>query len=330
MRLDSTITGAGSGTSGKVVRIIDHAFYQDVLSGLGRTAKSIPAKYLYDDFGVWLFAKVRKLDDYYLEKAELEILKNNSGQIAKLVGGGALVAEFGTGSLERTETLLAAFHNLIAYIAIDVSEEHLVDNTQQLAGLFPELNLIPLCADYDQPKLFTELGRYKPFTVFLPGSMIGQLEPAAAREFLIHLHQLTDMRGGIIAGVARTHDGAEKLLRAYNDREGMAAAFNKNILTRMNNELRANFDLRKFSHRAMMNGPGDCIEMHLVSIKDQNVRVMNRDFAFAQGETIHTSSMHLYSDESFRRLAAMAGYRVEQSWDDGKGHFSVYYLKSLL
>ncbi|KPC50251.1 L-histidine N(alpha)-methyltransferase [Amantichitinum ursilacus] len=304
------------------------AFAQDLLSGLKRTPRTVPAKYFYDAAGSALFDQICELPEYYPTRTELKILADFAPQMAAQIGPDAELIEFGAGSLTKVRLLLDAFETINAptcYLPIDISGEHLENAAQRLRTLYPRLNVKPVVADYMQPMSLpaTESPRGRRVG-FFPGSTIGNMEPDEALSFL---HSAAEMLrgGGLLIGVDLVKDPA-RLHAAYNDAQGVTAAFNLNMLRRANLELDASFNPAGFNHYAYYNPILQRIEMHLISKRDQTVSVMGQRFSFREGETIHTENSHKYTIDGFRNLAVQAGFRAGPTWTDAENLFSVHWL----
>jgi dimethylhistidine N-methyltransferase len=304
-------------------------FRDAVLAGLGQPQKTLPCKFFYDAEGSRLFDQICELPEYYPTRTELALLAEKAGEIARLVGPGARLVEFGSGAGIKIRLLLAALERPAAYVPVDISREHLLAAAADLARDFPKLHIAPICADYTQPfALPAAAGRRPEATVgFFPGSTIGNFTPAEARAFLTRTRRLLGPGSAMIVGVDLRKDESI-LVPAYDDAAGVTAAFNLNLLVRINRELGGDFALDRFAHEARWNAELGRIEMHLVSRADQEVRIGPRRFAFRAGETIHTENSHKYTLDEFRALAAETGYRPRAAWTDPAGLFSVHMLEA--
>jgi dimethylhistidine N-methyltransferase len=253
-------------------------------------------------------------------------MRDSAGAMADLLGPRCLLVEYGSGSSTKTRFLLDHLREPAAYMPIDISKAHLVEAATALAEAYPDLEVLPVCADYTTD--FALPLPAKPATrtvVYYPGSTIGNFDRKPAQRFLRHIAQVCGPGGGLLIGVdLRKHPG--KLHHAYNDWEGVTAAFNLNLLARINRELGADFDIRQFSHYAFYNPREGRVEMHLVSLANQVVHVGDEAFPFVIGESIWTESSYKYSLEAFAEMAASARFRVEQVWTDSQHLFSVQYL----
>lgn len=301
------------------------SFRAEVLEGLQNPQKKIPSKFLYDARGSRLFDKICELDEYYLTRTEISIMRRYGGAMAEAIGPRAHLVEYGSGSSRKTRLLLDRLDEPVAYVPVDISAEHLAESADLLAQAYPEIPIQPVCADYTAPFELPDPPRPAARTVvYYPGSTIGNFRRGAARRFLRRIADRAGPNGGLLVGVDLKKD-VNTLKAAYDDPEGVTAAFNKNLLRRMNRELGATFDLDRFEHRVVWNDERDCIEMHLRSTEAQTVSVAGRAFAFEKGETIHTEDSHKYTLDGFATLTAEAGLEVEQVWTDERSYFSVQF-----
>ncbi len=301
------------------------SFLSVVLNGLRKKQKSIPSKFFYDERGSRLFDQICELDEYYPTRTELQILKDHAREISAVLGNRAHLIEFGSGSSTKIRTLLDAMEQPLSYVPMDISRDHLLIAAKRLASSFPDLPVIAICADYTSDFPFPNLGEGRK-TGFFPGSTIGNFTPREATEFLKKARNLLD-GGGMLIGVDLLKD--EKILHAaYNDRQGITADFNLNLLKRCNQELEAGFDMSKFEHKAFLNREKNRIEMQLLSLCDQIVSIGGERITFQEGETIHTENSYKYSIDSFQALAEEAGFIPQAVWTDSASLFSVHYLKS--
>jgi L-histidine N-alpha-methyltransferase len=302
-------------------------FLEDALAGLGSRPKTLPCKYFYDAEGSKLFEQICALPEYYPTRTELSILRAHAGEMAACVGAGALLVEYGSGSSTKTRLLLDRLERPTAYVPIDVSREHLHEAALALRVDYPALEVLPLCADFTASVRLPRTRRApRRRAVYFPGSTIGNFEPAEAIALMAGVARLVGPRGGFLVGVDLRKD-PRVLERAYDDAAGVTAAFNQNLLARMNRELGADFDLSRFAHRAVWApGPGR-IEMHLVSEVEQVAHVGGVPIRFARGEAICTEHSHKYTLPGFAALAHRAGLAVRRVWTDRAGLFSVQYLE---
>jgi dimethylhistidine N-methyltransferase len=299
-------------------------FARDVIAGLSAERKALPAKYFYDDSGSALFEAITALPEYYPTRTELAILGERAGEIARLIPPGATLIEFGSGSTAKARILLDAAA-ISAYVPVDISAEFLGQEAARLGRDLPRLRVLPVAADFTKPFDLPGAIRSRARVGFFPGSTIGNFEPPEAARFLRHAAGLLGPGAHLIVGVDLIKDVAV-LDAAYNDAAGVTAAFNLNLLRRINRELGADFDLDRFQHHAFFNRERKRIEMHLASRAAQQVRVCDRTIPFARGETIHTESSYKYGVDSFQALAAEAGWSPVAVWTDPDRYFSVHAL----
>jgi dimethylhistidine N-methyltransferase len=302
----------------------DAEFAADVVKGLTARRKNLPPKYFYDQRGSELFEQITELPEYYPTRCELAILKENASAIAALIPEGAALIEFGSGASRKTRILLEAA-KLGAYVPVDISAAFLEHQAQELRREFPKLRVLPVAADFGAPFKLPAAIDGLPRVGFFPGSTIGNLEPHEAAAFLRQAGQTLGAGAVLIIGVdlIKHH---EILHAAYNDAQGVTAAFNLNMLARINRELGGQFDLAAFEHHAFYNRERHRIEMHLASLKRQKVRVGNLTVDFRAGETIHTESSYKYTVPSFTALARGAGWSSLSVWSDPGTYFSVHAL----
>jgi dimethylhistidine N-methyltransferase len=305
-------------------------FADDVMAGLMAEPKRLPPKYFYDQRGSRLFEEITQLPEYYPTRTETAILQANAPEIAKLIPADAAMVEFGAGSGAKARILLRAAsqtsaNRVSAYVPVDISGEFLSNEAARLREDMPKLRVLPVAADFTRPfELPADLGA-KPRVGFFPGSTIGNFEPHEAHAFLRHAAALLRRGAVLIIGVDIVKDPAV-LNAAYNDAAGVTAAFNLNLLERINRELDGAFKLEKFCHRAFYNREKRRVEMHLVSLARQKVRVMGKLVEFRRGETIHTENSYKYTVELFRSQARSAGWTPAAFWLDEQNYFSVHAL----
>jgi dimethylhistidine N-methyltransferase len=305
----------------------DRAFCDDVLAGLQAGQKRVPPKYFYDEVGSQLFQRITALAEYYLTRTETSILEHHAGEIARLIPANAAVIEFGAGSSAKTRILLRAAPHVSAYVPVDISGAYLAAETAQLQQDMPDLQVMPVAADFTRPFGLPEALGDGPRVGFFPGSTIGKFEPHEANALLRHATALLGPGALFIVGVDLVKD-VDVLTAAYNDTAGVTAAFNLNLLTRINRELGGSFDLSAFRHRAWYNAEQHRIEMHLVSLAKQKVRACGRSFEFWRGETIHTENSYKYTVDSFRSRALGAGWTHAATYVDDHNYFSVHALRA--
>lgn len=302
-------------------------FAADILSGFRQSPKCIPCKYLYDAHGSSLFDEICRLEEYYLTRAELEILRARAAELAARISRNTLLVELGSGSSTKTALLLERLHrSLAAYVPIDISREPLLESAENIRATYPHLEVLPVCADYHQPfDLPSPAQPVESFLFFFPGSTIGNFEPSEAARFLERICRQCRPAGGLLIGVDLKKNGA-RIEAAYNDMRGVTEAFNMNVLMRANRELNAGFDPAKFRHQAVYSSDRGRIEMHLISLADQLVQIGDELFYLADGEPIVTEYSYKYSGPEFRALAETSGFVTAEVWSDPAEFFSVYYL----
>jgi dimethylhistidine N-methyltransferase len=301
-------------------------FQRDVIDGLSRPQKETPCKYLYDERGSALFDEICELDEYYLTRAELAILRQDAALLADAIGAGCELIEFGSGVAQKTRLLLEHLESPRAYLPIDVARGPLERSALDLAGRFPGLRVLPVHADFTAPLTLPDTGNAGARrVVYFPGSTIGNFSPQAAVNLLIKIAWLVGKGGGLLIGFDIDKD--ESIVwPAYNDSLGVTAAFNLNLLERINRELDTEIDVAAFAHRADYVRSKERVEMHLVSLRRQAVRIGGTTFVFREGETILTEYSYKYSLGHFGRLTARAGFRMAQQWQDPMGYFAVQHL----
>jgi dimethylhistidine N-methyltransferase len=296
----------------------------EVLHGLSQPRKRLSPKLFYDAEGSRLFDAICELPEYYPTRTEIAILREHGAEMAQHLGREALLVELGSGSSLKIRVLLEALRPAV-YMPVDISSEHLRASAQALAATFPGLQVHAVCADYSAPFALPVDDHEHPRAAFFPGSSIGNFEPAEAEQLLHRVAAILGAEGRLLIGVDLIKERA-RLERAYNDAAGVTAAFNMNLLQRINRELDGRFDLAHFRHEAFFNADQSRVEMHLMSTCEQQVEVAGQSFAFSEGETIHTECSHKYSIDGFQALAARAGFVPEQVWTDPEQLFSVHCL----
>ena len=300
-------------------------FAAGVLEGLSKRRKSLPSRFLYDARGSELFEEITRLPEYYPTRTETAILEANAAEIVNGVPDGGVLIEFGSGSSLKTELLLRELPGLGAYAPIDVSQSALRDAELRLASRFPGIDVCPILGDFSQLLTLPPRIARSDKTGFFPGSTIGNFEPREAVRLLSHFRALLSPGGRLIVGVDLQKD-AQTLLNAYDDAAGTTGAFNLNLLERINRELGGTFDLTAFRHRAFFNADESRIEMHLESVRDQEVLIGGRRFSFRAGESIHTENAYKYSIAAFQDLARAANWLPRRLWTDTDQLFSVHEL----
>ncbi len=308
-----------------LARAEEDDFAAAVLAGLSRPIKSLPCRFFYDARGSELFEEITRLPEYYPTRTEAAILEAHAAEMAECLPAGGILVEFGSGSSLKTEILLRQLPHLGAYVCIDVSESALAGARDRLVVRFPALDVRPIVGDFSRAVTFPADLAEQPKTGFFPGSTIGNLTPAEAVHLLRAFGVSLGVGGRLIVGVDLKKD-ARRLHMAYNDQAGVTAAFNLNLLARINRELAGTFDLAAFRHEAVYNPREGRIEMYLRSTRRQVVGVLGRPFHFGAGERIHTENSYKYAIPQFQNLARSAGWEPRRVWTDGEVLFSVHEL----
>lgn len=300
-------------------------FYSEIVEGLQAEPKKIPPKFFYDEIGSRLFEQICQLPEYYPTRTEQQILKDNADGIAKIIGEHHYIIEPGCGSCEKIKLLLETLKP-DAYVPMDISKDFLQESAQAIANEYPWLDVHAACVDFTEPMDLPFCPEEARKLAFFPGSSIGNFEPTQAQIFLHHVLDMVGPGGGMLIGVDLKKD-EYKLRNAYNDDAGVTADFNLNLLSRINTELDANFELDHFDHHAFYNADAGRIEMHLVSQKSQQISIGDHLISFETGETIHTESSYKYTIEEFQKLGSDAGFMSVHVWTDPKNLFSVHYFE---
>lgn len=301
---------------------------REVLEALGRRPqRELPTQYLYDARGSALFERICGLPEYYPTRTELAIMEQHAGAMAEGLGEGALLLEYGSGSSIKTQRLLERMREPAGCVLVDISREHLLHAAARLAAALPHVEVLPVVADFTAP-FPVPSPRVTPrrTVAYFPGSTIGNFLPEQASRLMQQMAAQAGPGGGLLIGTDLRKDPAV-LEAAYDDAQGVTAAFNTNLLRRLNRELGADFVLDAFEHRAPYDPTLGRIEMLLVSREAQTVRIAGRRFELAAGETIRTEYSHKYTVEGFHALAAAAGWRAEQVWADAREWFAVHLLR---
>lgn len=301
-------------------------FAASVIAGLSENEKHIPCRFLYDARGSDLFEEITRLEEYYPTRTEIGLLQDYGDQIADLAGKRRAVVEFGSGSSRKTHILLDHLDEPSAYVPIDIDDDALQAAAVRIRNDFPDIALHPLHGDFNQDLSLPAAIDKAPRFGFFPGSTIGNMEHDDAIGFLADAGELLGPDSDMLVGADLRKD-VDILLPAYDDSKGVTAAFVLNLLHRINRELGGDLDIDKFAHRASYNEAAGRIEIHIVSLADQEVEIMGRSFRFREGEAIHVENSHKYTLPQFRDLAREAGWRAEQAWIDEDGLFSLHYLR---
>ncbi len=304
-------------------------FLEQAIAGLAGSPRTLPSKFFYDERGSDLFLQISELPEYYVTRTETEILRHYGAEIAESIGDNAELVGFGTGAGMKTRMLLDHLRNLIAYVPVDISKQHLTESAEALSREMPSLEILPVCADYLQPiELPTPSRKPAHIAVYFPGSTIGNLKPDVAQHFLQRVCRLCGESGGLIIGVD-LQKPTEVLEAAYNDSAGVTAEFNLNLLVRANRELGADFELPNWRHRAVYNEEASRIEMHLISAAEQIVHLGGQEFRFLPNEKIITEFSYKYTVEGFSALARLAGFQLARFWTDPQKLFAVFHFTTL-
>jgi dimethylhistidine N-methyltransferase len=305
---------------------IQESFAEALVKGLSQPSKAIPARFLYDEHGSRLFDRICELPEYYPTRTELSILRDRAAEIATVIGPHAALVEFGAGSSQKARLVLDALDVPVAYVPIDVSRAHLIQLAEEIAADHSGLEVAAVCADYTQPLELPEFTLRARRVGFFPGSTIGNLPREEARAFLSAWAGQLSGDGVMIVGVDLKKP-TEIVLPAYDDAQGVTAAFSLNVLARANREAAADFDLASFRHHVTYDPASGQVAIHLQSLRDQQASVAGRTFRFAKGELVHVEDSNKYAVEEFQALAREAGYTPEAVWIDPKGLFSVHALR---
>jgi dimethylhistidine N-methyltransferase len=298
----------------------------EVIQGLQKEPKALPPKYFYDQRGSILFDQICNLDEYYLTRTETKIIQDNIKDITKTVGHNCLLIEYGSGSSVKIRMILDHLPDIAAYVPVDISKEHLFITAEDLNRSYPNLEIFPLWADFTQPFFLPLLSNgFSQKLAYFPGSTIGNFYPQQAVDFMRNVAALVGPGGGLLIGIDLQKDPGILNL-AYNDRSGITAAFNLNMLSHINEMFHGDFVESQFEHQAFYNEKAGRIEMHLISKQDQVVTVSGSTFKFQRGESILTEVSYKYTLEGFARMAAQAGFYTHKVWLDPKKYFSVQYL----
>lgn len=303
---------------------VDARLFTDVILGLSQDQKSLPSKYFYDERGSKLFELICDQKEYYLTEAEVEIMENNIHEIASMIGEKVQLIELGSGSSMKTRLLLEHLPAISGYVPVDISEDFLLTVSEKLQSEFPSLSINPVAADYTAAFKIPANPDAKKKVIYFPGSTIGNFVRPDAKSFLKTISSMIMPGDGLLIGVDNKKE-RQILERAYNDKNGVTADFNLNILRRLNRELDADFELNNFEHKAIYNEDEGRVEMHLVSNQKQEIRVGDRLFLFQKGETIHTENSYKYTSDEFSDLASDF-FHLEQTWTDHRNYFHVHYL----
>jgi dimethylhistidine N-methyltransferase len=307
---------------------IDNDFLKDVIEGLGKNPKTLKPKYFYDNRGAQLFTEICTTPEYYPTRTEIKILNQNAEDIASQIGDNTALIEYGSGALEKIKILLNFLKEPVGLIPVDISEDQLFVSAKNLENLYPNLEILPVAADFTKPIPIPGFSQPpKKYVAFFPGSTIGNFEPDLAIQFLQGVTKTIGLDGLLLIGFDLKKD-IETLLAAYDDQRGITASFNKNLLSRVNGELGGNFNLNTFEHVARYNENKGRIEMHLKSTTEQTVSINKELFEFLEGETIHTENCYKFTKESFTAMSSKAGLSPVKTWTDDQNLFAVMLLRT--
>jgi L-histidine N-alpha-methyltransferase len=306
-------------------------FRADALLGLGLSPKRLAPKYFYDREGSELFDAICELPEYYVTRAETSIMRARVDEVVAGWGPRVRVVEPGAGSGTKTRLVLEALGptRCVEYVPVDISREHLGHAAKLLRAEYPWLCVTPVAADFAIDLPIPTSDDHQRTVIYFPGSTIGNFEPSEAQRLLARFRRAAGPNGTVVLGVDLKKTPS-MLHAAYNDAQGVTAAFNRNVLARMNRELGATFDVDAFAHYAFYEPVVGRIEMHLVSLRRQEVRVSGRKFHFAEGESIHTESSYKYDLPAAERLARLAGLKLVDAWLDDERRFAVLELRTAL
>ena len=307
---------------------IDNDFLNDVIEGLSQNPKTLKPKYFYDNRGAQLFTEICTTPEYYPTRTEIKILNQNAENIASQIGDNTALIEYGSGALEKIKILLDFLNEPVGLIPVDISEDQLFASAKNLENLYPDLEILPVAADFTKPIPIPEFSHPpKRYVAFFPGSTIGNFEPDLAIQFLEGVTKTIGLDGLLLIGFDLKKD-IETLLAAYDDQRGITSSFNKNLLSRINDELGGNFNLDTFEHVARYNENKGRIEMHLKSTTEQTVLINKELFEFLEGETIHTENCYKFTKESFTAMSSKAGLYPVKTWTDDQNLFAVMLLRT--
>jgi dimethylhistidine N-methyltransferase len=306
---------------------VDPAFREDVLAGLSAPIPAVPARWLYDRRGSELFDEITRLPSYYPTRTETALLTQVMPEIAAHVPRGSAVVELGAGSATKSPLLLEAI-DPAAYVPVDISGDYLRQSAAEIASRFPDIAVEPVIADFARPFELPESIAGLPRLGFFPGSTIGNFVPRSATDLLRSFRDLLGIGALLLIGMDRVKP-VERLVAAYDDPEGITAAFNLNLLERINRELDGTIPIDGFRHEARWNDILSRIEMHLVATRNVKFTIAGRDFAFARGSSIHTENSHKYGQRGARVLLLAGGWTPVAEWTDPAGDFAIILAEAM-
>jgi dimethylhistidine N-methyltransferase len=297
-----------------------------VQRGLRATPKRLPSWLFYDERGSALFEQICEQPEYYLTRSEIALMNEHAADIAHALGGDVRLVEYGSGNAVKTHILLEHLAAPVAYVPVEISPEPLRLSVERMGEQFPELPMQPLCADFTKALRLPIPPRQPRRTVlYFPGSTIGNFELSDAVKLLRKMRNEMGDNGGLLVGADLKKDVAT-IEAAYNDRAGVTADFTLNMLARLNREIGSDFELGQFRHRAHYNPMAGRIETHIVSCREQQVRVGRQQVRFREDEAMQVEYSCKYSLEDFAAIATKAGLEVLRVWTDPDGLFSLQYL----
>jgi len=298
----------------------------EVIKSLSKKQKELPCKLFYNEQGSKLFEQISELDEYYLTRTEISILNENIDEIADVIGENSVIVELGSGSSRKIRILLDNLKNIAAYVPVDISKNFLIESVEKLAKEYIDLTIIPVVADYTRPFTFPEIRLdFNKIVSYYPGSTIGNFDPEKAVEFLKNISIFCGSGSGLLIGIDLKKD-SDVIENAYNDKKGITASFNLNILNNINETIGTNFDTEKWQHNAFYNDELGRIEMHLKSLEEQVVSVNGADISFKKNETIHTENSYKYTVSEFKSLIEEF-YILKNYWTDNSEKFAVCYFE---
>ena len=305
---------------------VDSIFLQDVIDGLSASPKELHCKYFYDETGSALFDQICELDEYYLTRTERKIMLDHADEMAHQLGHRIMLVEFGSGSSLKTKVLLDALSDPVAYVPLDISEDHLLRTAAQLQEKYPHIEILPLVADFTESfELPLSTREASHAAVFFPGSTIGNFVPAAAKKMMRSIADILGPDGGMLIGIDLQKDKSI-IEAAYNDAKGVTDQFNLNVLHRVNRELRADFNIDQFKHKAVYNEELGRVEIFVVSQCEQSVTIGSHTFDFKSGEHVLTEYSHKYTIQGFVELASSVGFTLHKHWTDPNDLFAVLHV----
>ena len=308
--------------------LLPSAFLKDVLAGLSKSPqKTLSPRWLYDQIGSKLFEQITDLPEYYVTRTELAVLADIAPRLARKIGPDATIVEYGAGAAQKIRILLDALEHPHAYVAIDISFDHLVDAVKPIEADYPALKVLPVKSDFLSDHVVAPLAEKGTKFGFFPGSTIGNLSDAEIAHFLSSARALLGDGSKFILGADLKKDPGI-LIPAYDDAAGITAAFNLNLLTRINRELLGTLNIAQFAHRAIWSAQNSRVEMHLESLVDQSFSIAGQNFSTQAGETIHTENSRKFTRAQLEGLVATSGWRIDLFETDARNYFSILLLSA--